>query len=101
MWSVNLYWLQADKHLILFDEAHHIQRSVAFHDALFPTEPERMFARVLAALSLESPYPPLSHLAGAAVIRRFGGAPPMRWPLPAPSAWSCCYWVCTPSPDRA
>lgn len=73
--SVNLYWLQADKHLILFDEAHHIQRSVAFHDALFPTEPEGMFARVLAALSLESPYPPLSHLAGAAVIRHFGGSP--------------------------
>lgn len=73
--SVNLYWLQADRHLILFDEAHHIQRSAAFHEALFPPEHAGLFARVFAALGVESPYPPLSHLAGAAVIEGFGDNP--------------------------
>lgn len=72
----NLYWLYADNHLIHLDEAHHMGRAAAYHDALFPTDGDtEFFGRALAALAVESPYPPLTHVAGAAAIRLFGYSP--------------------------
>lgn len=70
---VNIYWLHADNHLVHLDEAHHMDRAVAYHDALFPEDAETaLFGRFVAALGVESPYPPLFHVAGALVIRLLG-----------------------------
>ena len=69
---LNVYWLYADNHLIHLDEAHHINRAVAYYEALFPLEQASLFERGVAALGVESPYPPLTHLVGAAFIRVLG-----------------------------
>ena len=72
---LNVYWLHADNHLIHLDEAHHINRAIAYYDALFPAEKTGLFERGVAALEVESPYPPLTHLTGAAFIRVLGYSP--------------------------
>ncbi|MCK5863102.1 MAG: glycosyltransferase family 39 protein, partial [Candidatus Hydrogenedentes bacterium] len=71
----NIYWLHADTHLIHLDEAHHIGRAAAYYDALFPIEKTGLFERGVAALNVESPYPPLTHLVGAVFIRVLGYSP--------------------------
>ena len=71
----NVYWLHADNHLIHLDEAHHIKRAIAYYDALFPVDQTGLFERGVAALNVESPYPPLTHLVGAIFIRALGYAP--------------------------
>jgi hypothetical protein len=73
--ALNSYWLNVDRHLIRWDEAHHIQQAEAFHDALFPPEARGVLARLMAAVGIESPYPPLSHFLGAAAIHLFGDTP--------------------------
>ena len=72
---VNLYWLRADNHLIALDEAHHIQRCSLYLNALYPSSGGGVFSRALAALDIESPYPPLSHALGAFCMHRFGDTP--------------------------
>ncbi len=69
---LNIYWLRADNHLVHLDEAHHINRAIAYYEALFPLDSSGVFARGVAALGVESPYPPLTHLVGAVFIRAFG-----------------------------
>ncbi len=72
---LNVYWLYADNHLIHLDEAHHINCAVAYYEALFPADETGLFERCVAALKVESPYPPLTHLVGAVFIRVLGYSP--------------------------
>ena len=72
---VNLYWLRTDNHLVALDEAHHIQRCSLYREALFAPSGGGIVSRALAALDIESPYPPLSHVLGAVCMHRFGDTP--------------------------
>lgn len=72
---INLHWLRTDNHLVALDEAHHVDRSAAYDQALYSPGKEGFFARALAALGIESPYPPLAHVAGALCMRFFGNTP--------------------------
>ncbi len=73
--AVNCYWLRVDNHPVCLDEAHHMGRATEFYHTLFAPGADGTLARILAAVGIESPYPPLAHLLGAVSILLFGNTP--------------------------
>lgn len=73
--ACTIYWLHKDEHIIQLDEAHHVQTSLDYFNALFPETPQGIVSRLLATLNIESPYPPMVHVLGAVAMRLLGPTP--------------------------
>lgn len=73
--ALNLVWLRLDNHVIRIDEEFHAMGAQNYYFALTDPAQSGLAARWNAVASIQSPYPPLLHLLGAAMALPLGYSP--------------------------